>query len=986
MNKENVMKWVLAGMAVAAGALVAPGAASADFALTGFGGSMTQNGVFARQAGAHVDLTTRLTFPSRDNQTILDENVRSVDVDLPPGLVGNPTAVPTCRFTELTGRGGSAVDCPVDSQIGVTQLGATLGGGAPIEIPVYNIERPVDKPALFAFNYLGNPIALTPFVRSSDFGISVHVGPIPQVFPVLSTELTLWAVPADPSHDAQRYYRGAELGTGASSTARRAPFLTNGTNCSDTPAVTTARVSSWQHPDVFTSASFSADFDGVPFVNERCDRLEFAPEMTAKPTSRMADAPTGLDVDVTVPQNDTPDGLATAHVRRVSVTLPQGMSVSSSSATGLGACAPSEIGLGTDAEPTCPESATIGSVSITSPLLDVPLKGSVILAKQNDNPFRSLLAMYLVAKGPGILIKLPGKIDANPDTGQLVATFDNNPQVPFTTLHFEFRSGAQAPLATPTACGTYNTHAEITSWASDKVVAIDTPMVIDQGCGPRDVAPSLSAGFTNPQAGGSSPFTLALTRADRTQFLSRLIATIPSGILADVASAPRCPSDLAALGACPPESRVGTVTTAAGPGAEPLSLTGQVYFTGPYGDAPFGLSIVVPTAGQAGPFDLGNVVVRAGIYVDRTDAHVTVKSDPFPRIIQGIQLRLRQVKVTIDRPGFMLSPTSCKTSNIGALVEGTEGAQAFVSVPFQAIGCGELDVLAKLSMRFTNRNATKDGDHPGVQARVAVPKGGTNLAKVTVKLPLSVALDPDNAQALCKPEERAKLACPKGSIVGRARAKSVLPDVLEGPVYFVEGKRKSKTGRIISTYPNLWIPLSADGVTIDVNATSNVDSLQRLVTTFDKLPDAPISSFSLDLTGGKHGILVVSGKPGTCQRDKSLDSQMVGQNGKVLESTIQVAVDGCKKLSVVSSNGKKGKVTLRVSALAAGKVRLSGAGIASRSLSVRAGRVTSITSSLTAGMRSTLHRKGKVSVKVKATYVPKKGKSYSVTKAVTVRR
>jgi hypothetical protein len=969
-------------------------AASADFGFNIAGASLTgSDGQFSRQAGAHADLRVKLWFNRTQDvdefntlSDVPDGAPHRLTVDLPPGLVGNPTAAPTCSFDDLSPVGGDAARCPVASQVGfgTVTLFPNLGPNDPGDVPIaiYNMERPDDAPGLFAFQYAGTIVRIVPRIRPGDFGISTDSSPLPQGAPPFGVDLTFWAVPADPSHDALRT-DGTNFGF-ASPDARK-PFLTNPTSCPDSPLKTTISADTWEHRGNFISTSFTQDLDGTPFKMGGCTKLPFSPSITVKPLSRAADAPTGLDVDLKVPQNSSPDALATANVKRVSVALPQGMSVSPSSAAGLGACAPSEIALESDAAPTCPDSSKLGTVTIDTPLLDVPLTGDIILAKQDDNPFHSLLAMYIVAKGPGVVIKLPGKIDADPVTGQLTTTFDNSPQLPFTRLHVAFRGGSQASLATPTACGTYSTRTSVTSWASDAPVSLESPMVIDSGCGARDLAPSLSAGTTNPLAGADSSFSLTLTRADGTQFLSRIEAALPVGLLAHLADVPRCAADQANAGNCPAETQIGHTSVLSGPGAAPLGLTGNVYLAGPYGDAPFSLSIVVPTAGQAGPFDLGNVVVRAGIYVDRTDAHVTVKSDPLPTILQGIPLRLRQVNVTIDRPKFMINPTSCAQMSIVTTVQSLEAATKTFTAPFQVNGCAALDMKQKLALKFTGKTQTTDGKHPGIVANIVAGKGTANLKKVVTKLPLSVALDYENAQELCKPAQRLARACPAKSIVGSAAARSVLPDTLRGPVYFVEATRRSPSGRIIATFPDLWIPLSADGVTIDITAKSNVDSQNRLVTTFDNLPDAPIDAFQLNIFGGKHGIIAVSGKPGTCDRSKVIDAQFTGQNGKVVESHDDVAVEGCKP-KVTKSSATSRSVTLRLSGLGAGKLSLSGSGVSSTSRTLNSASTASITASLTSQARATLKRHGRVKVSLSARFQPKKGKATTVRKTMTVRR
>jgi hypothetical protein len=978
MTKESTMRTFISALLCTVGlAVTAPAVQAAPFTLEQFTTSVQQGGEFTRQAGAHVDFTTKLRFS-------LNEQIRDVKVDLPPGMVGNPNATDKCTLTQLIGSG--APECPATTQVGVAGIYNTPG--APAEtVKVYNLEAPTDLPALFGFNYEGVIVRIEPHLRGSDYAITTTVRDIAQTHKLSGTDLTLWGVPADPSHARMGYQLDPNDPYGLPpiaipDPAPRLAFLTTPTSCPTKATPFLASVDSWQSTGVFSSAAPDVDEDGVPYQWEGCERLSFKPSISIEPGSHVADAPSGLTVDLTIPQNEDPDGLATPHVRKTVVRLPEGMSVSPSSAAGLGACALSGIALGTNREPSCPASSKLGTVSIDTPLLEKPLEGDIVLAKQDDNPFRSLIAMYFVVRGPGVLIKLPGKVDLNQKTGQLTATFDNTPQLPFSHLRVSFRGGPTAALATPTACGHYTAHADITSWASDTPVSLDAPIVIDQGCGRRDFNPSTTAGVTNPVAGADTAFRFSVSRPDRSANLASIDTALPPGLLARIASVPQCGEAEANAGTCPAASQIGSTSVLSGPGDAPLGLKGQVYFTGPYKGAPFGLSIVTQTAGQAGPFDLGAVVVRAGIYVDRTDAHATVKSDPLPTIIQGVPLRLRQVVVNIDRPGFMFNPTSCAAKSVFAGLGSTDGNNLTQQVRFQVTGCSSLPVNQKLSLSLTGKKSTTDGTHPGIRARLTSTKGSSNLKKVSVALPLALALDPDNAQGLCTPAQRIALACPAKSIVGKATAKSILSHPLTGPVYFVEGLRKSPSGRTIRTLPKLWIPLSADGVTIDVNADSEVRN-DRLVTTFDNIPDAPIDSFDLSINGGKHGIIVVSGKPGTCVRSRIVDGELTGQTGSVARIAPRMSVQGCKP-AVKKKKSSSKSMTVQVTNLGAGKVTVSGAGVVKASRTLKGSDQASVTLKWTSAARRALQKHKRLNVKLTTTFVPRTGAPVRSTKTVAV--
>jgi hypothetical protein len=996
---KRVRMGLLAGLAFAV-----LGASPAHAAFSLLNASVSVNGAnaqFSRQAGAHPDLRVHFEFPYSQTTGVLDGNPKDVSLELPPGMVGDPTAVPQCPASLLAPPSDTINShCPPETQIGIASVSEFPGGQA--KVAVYNMEHSPDVPGLFGFNYLTVPIFIQPKVRPTDYGITSESAQISQAKTIYGVDLTVWGVPADPSHDIDRFdldearnhsydpstfTQNPYFPFGAHSVAPRKPFLSAPTSCSDEHPATFNLVSdSWQDPGVFATQPFTGDINGTPFVVENCDKLAFAPAASVRPLSHVADAPTGLDFDLTVPQNDSSDGLTTAHVKRVEVTLPDGMSVSPSSAAGLEACSPGQIGLGTDAPVTCPASARLGTVEIHTPLLDDPIDGSVYLATQDSNPFRSLVAMYVVANGPGFVLKLPGKIDVDDTTGRIVATFDNNPQVPFDKLHLSFRGGSQAALANPPACGVYTAHVELVSWASDKSVGIDSPMAIDEGCEARTFAPSVTAGTVKPAAGADSPFTLTITRADRTQYLSGVGTTLPAGLLARIGSVDRCGDNEANAGTCGGGSQIGSVSVQAGPGAQPLPVTGRVYLTGPYKGAPFGLSIVVPTAGQAGPFDLGNVVVRAAIKVDRVTAQASVESDPLPSILRGFPLRIRQARVTIDRPGFVFNPTSCVRKSVAASLSGFDtlgsaaGALATLSVPFAVLGCGELGFGPKLSMSLSGKGQTTDGKHPTLNAHLAPVSGDANSRRVTVALPLSLALDPGNANGLCEPVDAAANRCAASTVVGHATARSILPDPLTGPVYFVRGERKDpKSGRTIKTLPKLFLPLSADGVTIYINAASEVRD-NHLVTTFDSLPDAPFSSFDLQIDGGKHGILAVSGAD-VCAGTQVADAQFTGQNNKVVN--VGIAMGTPCALGIVKSSHTSTALKIAVGGVGAGKLTATGKGLARVSRTLGSATTATLTLKLSKSTRQALARGKNVRVRVAVLFTPKgQKKSKRATKTL----
>jgi hypothetical protein len=852
------------------------------------------------QSGAHPDeIVTRFALNSRLNsrgQQEVDGNLRNVAVDLPAGFAGDPTIVPRCTIEQLT----PPNNCPDSSQVGFTVL--TDAEGDPTTLPIYNMVPPADVPARFSFRHISGIVNLDATVRTgSDYGITVVVRNAPSLG-VTTVDTTFWGVPADPAHDDERGFPGSGFcGDGTStppcpSQAQVKPFLSMPTRCSAAPLRTSLRLESWEGSadSAFSDSHLpddpntAEDESETPVGLSGCENLDFRPSIEVQPTSTLADAPTGLAVTLSLPQNEDPNGRTAAHLKKAVVTLPEGMSVNPSSANGLDACSPAQIGLDNDSSPTCPEASKIGSVEVDTPLLDQPLTGSVFVAKQNDNPFRSLLAIYIVAEGPGVVVKLPGHVDPDPVTGQLETTFDNNPQLPFNTFTVRFKAGPRAPLANPPTCGTKTATTEMSPWSGTAPTHPSDTFTID--CpGVSGFAPTFDAGTTLPVGGAFSPFAVRINRPDRQQYLRGLTIEMPPGLTAKLKDVPLCSDADANAGTCDVGSKIGTMVVGAGAGSHPFYTApehGSVYLTGPYKGAPFGLSVVARAI--AGPYDLGTVVVRQALFVDPTDAHVTVVSDPIPTILEGVPLRIRSINVDINRPGFVINPTSCGEKQIKATMTSIEGATHTAVQRFQVGDCRVLPLKPRLAMRLTGRKQMTDGKHPGLRAVLTQGGGQANLKQVAVKLPLSLALDPNNAQALCEYEDGLAVKCPPTSIIGFARAITpVLNRPLEGPVYFVKGVRfDPNTGRRIRTLPTLLIPLRGE-VAIDLRAQSDVKRA-KLVSTFPTIPDAPVSRFELSLKGGKGGILAATRS--ICRKPKGqiADAEIDGQNGKRADQAVRI--------------------------------------------------------------------------------------------------
>jgi hypothetical protein len=653
-----------------------------------------------------------------------------------------------------------------------------------------------------------------------------------------------------------------------------------------------------------------------------CEKLSFDPTIRVRPTSLQPNVPTGYTIDVNVPQNDDASGLATAHLKDAKITFPEGVVLAPGVAHGLGACSDSEINLLSNDAAACPDSSKIGTLSIKTPLLSDSLSGSVYVGSPlPGNRYR----MFLYVKERGVTIKLEGKITLDPSTGQVTATFLGNPQLPFSNLHVALKGGENAPLANPHSCGTKTVKAELSSYAGNTAAPTDS-FVIAGNCGARGFAPTWTAGSVNGAAGASSPFELRISRSDDDQEIDRVSADLPAGLLGYVSKVARCSAVAAAAGACPAASQIGKTTVSAGPGSDPFAVGGEVFLTDGYDGAPFGL--LFHTRVVAGPYDLGDVDVQAKITVDPVTAQLHVESGSLPRILDGIPLQIRSMRISIDREGFMRNPTGCGAKAVSGSVFSTAGAIASVSSVFGVGSCDQLALRPELEMSLTGARQTTDGKHPGVEAVLTQPDGQAAIKKASVALPLSLALDPDNAQALCEfvDGQKAEPTCPAGSIVGTATATTPILNVpLTGPVYFVKNIRiDPKSGRQIKTLPTLAIPLKGEGVSLIVRASSSVVD-DHLVTTFDNLPDASVTKFVLNIAGGAHGILAVSNAD-ICKTTQIADQQIDGHNNKQADTKVVVRTPACP-LKVVSKKVGKTSVAVTVSGLGAGKVTVTGKGI-----------------------------------------------------------
>jgi hypothetical protein len=945
-------------------------AAQASFEVTSFGGAATDPvGNRVTQAGGHPDVRTRFTLGTKVVGGVerTDGSLRDAIVELPPGLAGDPTGSAVCENDDFL---TDEVYCSPESQVGVLTFDQVDGPNIvlpPESHAIYRRPTPRGSVAKFAASIAKISIAFDVRVRVGDDGryrVVVSSEDTPITYPIREIDVTFWGVPADPVHDPQRVVSGGYGQVGwstASSSAPPAAFIVAPTSCPSVAQRTELTATPWEDPSAVQRASFDHDFDGFPMQSDGCGRLGFSPSATIAARTQAPDSPTGLDVEIRSPQNlSGPTGLASAQLRDVTVSLPEGLTVNPGSADGLQECSDRQLGLGSNAAAACPDASKLGSVTATTPVLPDRLEGDVVLRSQNSSDPESgemfRLALVLKNDDRGILVKLPGALKVNKDTGRITATFKDNPQLPVENVKLAFKSGPRAPLVTPQSCGTSSFATQLTSWAGHSR-GFSSPLDVACAPGLGGFSPSLRAGTARATAGASSSFALNATKPDGNAAVNGLRLDLPAGLLAKLKGN---------VG-----QQVGQVKAFAGPGSNPYVLPGKVYLEGRYDDAPFSLRVVVPA--KAGPFDLGDVVVRQKVFVDPVTAQVSVVSDPLPTIVKGVPVRLQRLDVDIDKPDFVINPTSCAAKSIGGTLSAADGQTAPINVQFQVSDCASLDLKPSLALALSGKGQTTDGKHPAVSAAVSQPAGQANLKKVRVALPLSLALDPDNANGLCEFVDGSKATptCPKASIVGTATAVTpILNEPLSGPVYFVKNVRKNpKTGRDIKTLPKLVIPLVGEnGLKLTLTGTSDVEE-EHLVTTFDNIPDAPVSSFKLNINGGKGGILAVSGAD-ICKSTQIADQQMDGQNNKQADADVFIQTPSCP-LKVLSKKVTAKAVTLKVGGLGAGKVTVTGKGIRKTSKSISKSTVATIVVRRTKGAPK----------QIKVTFLAKGAKKAKTAKA-----
>jgi len=913
------LKTLLAGMAIAlACALAIPVAAQAaephpPFSIKPGSFHVTTS---SDQAGAHADLTTSFAF-SEDAAGGVGALPRNAEVVYPLGITGYPANIKTCDPVQL-----QLEICPSDAQVGTLELAFRVfpGNTTRFLLPLFNMVPPPNEAAVFGFqliNYASGDIVLS---VGPEYRVHARASNIFTGYELLSQSLTVWGVPADPSHNAQRglnceYRQNGEENCsghgGLASNENAVPYLVNPTQCTGAPVqAEVVGLESWQGEKAPVATTDMGPFTG-------CESLKFAPTISFAPEETSPTAPSGYEGNLKVPQTEGAESLGTADLKDTVIKLPEGVVLSPSAANGLQSCSEAQIGMiegKANAEPAaCPAASKLAALSVITPALKEELKGTLFLGGPPAGPItHPPFTVYLTLEGHGILVKIRGSASANPVTGQVTTVFDENPEDPFSQLKIDLTGGSRATFANPSACGPYHAETDLTPWTTPfgaDATPSSSPFEIT-GCQGARFSPSFAASSLSNQAGGYSTLRVTGTREDSDEDLGGLAVTTPPGLSGNLSKVPLCQEPQASQGTCGPASQIGEVTAGAGPGPEPYFIKGgRVYVTGPYGGAPFGLTVDVSE--KAGPFDLGSgpcdcEVVRASVNIDPHTAQITVDNPTLPQGKYGIPFQVKSINVDINRPEFVFNPTSCDPLSVTGTLSSTQGIATPVSSHFQATNCAALKFQPKFAVSTQGKTSRANG--ASLTAKLTYPNTpqGTqaNIASVKVELPKRLPSRLTTLQKACTAAqfEANPAGCPVASIIGRARAITpILPVPLEGPAYFVSHGGEA--------FPSLEVVLQGDNVTVDLVGTTFISKSGITSSTFKTVPDVPVGSFELVLPEGKYSALAANGN--LCTSKLVMPTAFVAQNGAEIHESTKIGVTGCPptrpKVKAVKHKQKKAK-------------------------------------------------------------------------------
>ncbi len=966
--------------------VLAPAAQASEFAVekweagTCKESSCTDSGstsAFYTQAAGHPDFGIT-DFEFTHSNGLAKEpkgNVEDVRVDLPPGLAVNPEATKVqCTDAELE---ADEEKCPAESKVGEDEATGTaaLTPDLPLKttveekFPVYNMVRKSGEPARFGVEVNSTALKLVGLqghiyleggiswhheaetsensgVPTGDFHEYFKIQEIPKEPEIVESRLVFWGVPEEHTG----------LGTPTA-------FLTMPSAASDcaNKQVTYLHVDSHENRGHFLKYA-----NETPVTATGCNSLAFSPSLSLAPETSQADQPDGVGAELHVPQTTAEPAKANSpDLQGTEVTLPEGLTLNAAAAHGLEGCTNEQIGLGTNSTIGCPPGSNIGSVTVDAPgIPNGSLTGSIYLGSpepgqgpESGKEFR----VFLVAEAPlyGVGVRLEGQVRANTQTGRLTATFDNAPQVPFENFLLKFKTGANAPLANPLTCEARQVESLFTAYTGESP-SLNTSPFETTGCASSiPFALTQSTQSTSATAGAYSPYTFNLNRTDGQQYLSQVSTTLPAGLLGAIPSVALCAEPQAAAGTCTEGAKIGTAKVTAGAGSEPYEFTGPVFLTGPYDGAPYGLSIPVPVI--AGPFNLGTVTTRATIKVDPVTARVTVATTNLPTIVGGVPVRLRTLRVEVNRPSFIFNPTNCSALATESTLTSTFNATQSLSTPLQVGGCGSLPFKPTFKVSTSAKTSKKNG--ASLQVSLTQPAHEANIKSVYVSLPKQLPSRLTTLQKACPEGTFAAnpVNCRKlGSEVGSAVVTTpVLPGNLKGSAYLVSHGGEA--------FPDLDIVLEGDGVTVILTGNTKITK-GVTSSTFAAIPDVPVSSFVLTLPVGEHSALTSNGS--LCAKALTVPTTIAAQSGAQITQKTRLAVTSCP-VQIVSHRIVGHKLVLKVKTFAAGRISIKGKYLKTLHKKLAKATTTTINVPLSRKGLAALARHRKLAIKVRVGFVPK---------------
>ena len=816
-------------------------------------------------AGGHPDrVQLEIEFNSQEGK--VEGNAKELVFDFPPGFAGDASAVPACHRRALAD--GRSDPCGPETQVGILTLRIRVVSGEVLELqqPLFNVEPAPDELAVIGFQAFGRTL-LTMEMRHDDFGLTIEQGDISQTLPALGMRVELWGIPAD-------HQTGTDI--------PRRPFVTLPARCDRGAFGITVRARSWQEPGRTVAAAADT---GVPLAG--CGALPFGPSLSFDLANPAADSATGATIDLTMPSDSGPAARASVPLEGAEIELPEELSLSPGVVADLSTCPERDLHAGSALPAACPAASQVGAVQLDGPQLRRPIDGDLYVGEQRPGErFR----LFAVAEGMGLAAKMTAALRPDPG-GRLTAVLSGLPEVPLSRIRMRFDDGPDALLATPLACGSAIATGTFRGHGDPRVVRSTDAAAIDRGaaggpCPDRPpFSPRFGGGVDDPRAGRHTALSLTLLRSAGEEPAERFEVTLPAGLSAAIGRLEPCSGQAAASGSCPAASRVGSAIAQIGSGTSLTSLRGDAYLTDRHGRAPFGLALVLPAA--IGPFDLGTTVVRAALRVDPHSGRLSVQTDPLPRFVEGIPLRLRVLGLDIDRPGFVRNPTSCEPATLEASVRSTRGDLRTRSTPFEIEGCDKLRFAPSLSMRLTGRSPTRPGARPGLRLAIRPGPRGANLRVIDVALPEWLRLKASGLRAICSRRDALDGKCDSASRVGRVSGRTpIFDDALSGPIHVVQ-----PTG---DGLPELWVSLGAEGIHFDAPAQMVVRG-GRVRLRLAGLPDVPLARLALRLDGGPRGLIALAGDP--CSREEKGGPARVafeGQNDAYLIGRERIGVPRCR--------------------------------------------------------------------------------------------